>query len=590
MSVDSIPRRLLDRGRSAGNDIALLEMAGGSWKEFSYSDYAGMVRTAARAMMALGLQPDDKICILAFNCVEWVVADVGAMAAGGVPAGIYETCSADEVAYIISHSEAPIVFVESAEQFAKIASTRDQLPNLRHVVTFRACGPIEDDLVMDWDAFMAKADDIPDADLDARLDAIDPGAAGTFIYTSGTTGPPKAVMLSHKNLTWTADAALKLVDLGNTDCNLSYLPLSHIAEQMFTVHAPITAGSRVYFAESREKLKDNLIDVQPTIIFGVPRVWEKFHAGVSAKLGQATGVKAKLVAWALAVGREVNAQRNSGGGEPSGLLGLKYKIAGKLIYAKVRPLLGLGRARVCVTGAAPIAPEILEFFAGLDVVIREVYGQSEDSGPTTFNRPGATKFGTVGPAVDGVDVKIAEDGEIVVKGPNVFLGYYKDPAATADTLVDGWLQSGDLGAFDSDGFLSITGRKKDIIITAGGKNIAPKNIEAALKNLDLVSQAVVIGDRRKFLSAIITLDPEAVERFAGKGGGPPHEDAGVRAELQTGVDSVNAMFARVEHIRKFTVLPRDLTVEDRELTPTLKIKRRIVNENWSDVIEAMYQD
>jgi len=316
----------------------------------------------------------------------------------------------------------------------------------------------------------------------------------------------------------------------------------------------------------------------------VPRIWEKFHAGISGKLKLATGPKAKLVAWALKVGREANLR-------PGGKKGLEYKLAQKLIFSKLKPAIGMARARICVSGAAPIAQEVLEFFASLDIIVLEVYGQSEDTGPTSFNMPDNYRFGSVGPAVPGVEVKIASDGEILVRGPNVFMGYYKEQAATDETLIDGWLHSGDLGEF-RDGFLYITGRKKDIIITAGGKNIAPKNIEASLKNHELINEAVVIGDRRKYLTVVVTLDPEATAAWAKERGIPLAgigENPTLRAEIQTAVDHVNTELARVEQVKKFKVLGRNLTVEDGELTPTLKVKRKKVYDHFADDIESMYE-
>jgi long-chain acyl-CoA synthetase len=398
-------------------------------------------------------------------------------------------------------------------------------------------------------------------------------------------------MLSHRNLAWTASVARQLVETREDDCAISYLPLSHIAEQMFTVHGPVTTGYSVYYAESIEKVPDNLKEVQPTVFFGVPRIWEKFHAGITGKLKDAKGTKKKLVDWAMGVGRRVNDARMAGH-EPTGLLALQYKLARKLIFDKLKPAIGLGRARVCVSGAAPIAKEVLDFFGSLDIPILEVYGQSEDTGPTSFNRPDRYRFGTVGPAIPGVEVKIAEDGEILVKGPNVFLGYYKEPAATDDTLKDGWLCSGDLGAFDKDGFLTITGRKKEIIITAGGKNITPKNIESSLKNHELINEAVVIGDRRKFLSALVTLDPESSAKWAKARGlnGRLHEDPTLIAEVQRAVEETNKHLARVEQVKKFKVLPRNFTIEDGELTPTLKVKRKVVNQHFADEIESMYRE
>jgi long-chain acyl-CoA synthetase len=340
-----------------------------------------------------------------------------------------------------------------------------------------------------------------------------------------------------------------------------------------------------------DKLADNLREVQPTIFFGVPRVWERFYNGVIESLAESTGAKAKIAGWAMDIGHKVSALKNRGE-EPSGLLAMQYRLADRLVYSKVKPLLGLGDLRFAACGAAPINPEILDFFSGLDIIIYEEYGQSEGCGPTTWNRPGATKFGTVGQAFPDVQVKLGPDGEILAKGRIVFMGYYRDPAATDETLVDGWLHSGDLGKFDEQGFLTIVGRKKEIIITSGGKNIAPKNIEAALKNINLVAEAVVIGERRKFLSALITLDPEALQQFAEVNnleGQEIHSHPLVIEEIQRGIDEeVNPQFARVENVRKFTILPRNFTVDDGELTPTLKIKRRIVNEHFSEYIEAMY--
>lgn len=593
MAIDSIPARLFAQAARQPTAAAYFVRGPSGWRSTSWRDYAGEVRQAARALIKLGFEAGQSVCILGFNRPEWVVLDLAAMAAGGAPAGIYTTCSPSEVQYIVNHAEAPVVLVENEDQWRKIDKERERLPHLRHVVTMKGAPAIEDPLVMTWEQFLAQGQGVEDHAVDARLAAIEPDGLATLIYTSGTTGPPKGVMLSHRNLTWTADFACRTAGVAPGDRSLSYLPLSHIAEQMFSLHAPITGGAAIYFAESIDRVADNLKEVQPTIFFGVPRIWEKFHAGISAKLGEATGVKKRLVEWAMGVGEAVNRGRMAGRGEPGGLLGLQYALATRLIFSKLKPAVGLGSARFCVSGAAPIAKEVIEFFARLDVIVLEVYGQSEDTGPTSFNLPHRFRFGTVGPALEGVEVRIAADEEILVRGPNVFLGYYKEPQATAETLKDGWLYSGDLGAFDADGFLKITGRKKEILITAGGKNIAPKNIEAALKNHPLINEAVVIGDRRKFLTCLVTLDPEASARFAREHGiaaGEAHTHAKVLAEVQKAVDVANQELARVEQIKKFTVLPRNLTVEAGELTPTLKVKRKKVNETWAAEIEAMYAE
>ncbi len=590
MSVpDTIPARLQEAGRARGSAPAYHEKVEGTWETTSWADFAAQVRQATRALCTLGFEPGHTTCILGFNRPEWVIMDVAAMTAGGAPAGIYTTCSPPEVAYIVNHSEARIVLLENEGQWKKVLEKRDELPHLRHVVMMRPSGPINDPMVMSWQQFLAKGEQTPDTMVDDRLKGLKPEDLATMIYTSGTTGPPKAVMLSHRNLTWTADVARQIVSLTENDCSVSYLPLSHIAEQMFTIHAPITARGSIWYAESMEKLKDNLVEAQPTVIFGVPRVWEKIHAGLSARLREATGAKAALVGWARGVASEVDRLRASNQ-QPGFFLNLQYSLASKLVFSKIKAALGLGRARVMVSGAAPIGKDVLDFFSSLDLPICEVYGQSEDSGPTSFNLPNRRKSGSVGPAIPGVEIRLAPDEEIHVKGPNVFMGYYKDAQATAETLQDGWLLSGDLGKFDSEGFLHITGRKKEIIITAGGKNIAPKNIEAALKRSPLVAEAVVIGDRRPYLIALLCLEPDALSKFAAENGisGELHSHPKVQAELQQVVERCNAEFARVEHVRKFAVLPRLLTEAAGELTPTQKIKRKAVNKNWDAAIEGLY--
>ena len=583
MAADTIVSRLLAQGQTRANKPAYYVRGSSTWEPTTWAHYVAQVRTAAKALIGLGFEPGQKTVILGFNRPEWTILDLATMAAGGAPAGIYTTCSPEEVAYIAGHTEAHVALAENRDQLSKFVKMQADLPNLKWIVLMDGAtkedGDGED--VLTWAEFLAKASETDDATLDARVEALKAGELATLIYTSGTTGPPKGVMLSHENLSWTAQIALDVVGVGDDDCSLSYLPLSHIAEQMFSLHVPCTAGSAVYFAQSIEQLKDNLVEVQPTVFFGVPRIWEKFYAAITAKASTTTGLKKKIGAWAKRVGAEVNDVRNAGS-EPGGMLGLKYKIANKLVFSKVKPLVGMSRAKYCVSGAAPISADIISYFAGLDIVIREVYGQSEDTGPTSFNVPGATRYGSVGPALPGVEVKIAEDEEILVKGPNVFLGYYKDEAATNECLIDGWLHSGDLGKFDSDGFLHITGRKKDLIITAGGKNVAPKNWESDVKNQPVVGEAVMFGDRQKYLTALISLDPDAVSLPLVDGG------ASLEADIQAWIDDVNAKYARVEQVKKFVILPRALSMEDGELTPTMKVKRAKVYAHFAEQIESMY--
>ena len=587
MALETIPQRVLDHGQRLGSAPAYFVRGASGWEATSWKTYADEVRQVGAALMALGVEAGQPVCILGANRPEWVIFDVGAMAAGAIPAGIYTTSSPSECAYILNHCEAPVVLVENEAQWQKIAAVRDELPHLRHVVLMRG-GAIDDPMVIGWDDFMSRG---AAANLDERLAALRPDTVSTLIYTSGTTGRPKGVMLTQDNLSWTASQALDLVGASEKERVLSYLPLSHIAEQMFTIHIAAVVGYPVYYAQSIDKLLENLLEVKPTMFFGVPRVWEKFHAGVTEKLSGSHGAKAKLAERATAVGRRVITRADQGqrAAIPDAM---QFTVFNKLVYSKVQEGLGLGECRVAVSGAAPISTEVLDFFAGFGLPIYEVYGQSEDTGPTTFNVPGKAKFGTVGPPFPGVEVKIADDGEIIVRGRNVFAGYFKDREATDETLHDGWLHTGDLGEFDSDGFLTITGRKKDIIITAGGKNVAPKLLEGGIRNHPLVAEVVVIGDRRKFLTALVGLDAEAVGRYMKEQGlsGPPDKCEEIRAEIQQAVDAVNTEMARVEQIKKFTILPRELSIAEGELTPTLKVKRNVVTAHFEAEIESMYSE
>jgi len=583
---ETIPARLFDLALRRPHAPAYHVHIDGVWHATSFAEYADEVSRAGRALMALGFEPEQRACILGFNRPEWTIFDLATMSAGGAPAGIYTTCSPDEVAYILEHSEAPFVLVEDEGQWEKVRAKFDQLPALRHVILMRGAKPVDDARVLTWEEFLAKGDDVEASALMARVEALEPQGLATLIYTSGTTGPPKGVMLSHDNLAWTAKIAEEIVGAGPSDTMLSYLPLSHIAEQMFSIHVPLTCGASVHFARSIAHVAEDLAQVKPTVFFGVPRIWEKLHAGIFAKASKATGLKKKLLSFAQTQGKRAADARQAG--RTPGGLGLS--IANRLVHEKIRTAVGLNRARVCVSGAAPISREVLEDLASLGIVVLEVYGQSEDSGPTTFNRPDHFRFGSVGPTLPGVEVRIAEDGEILVKGRNVFLGYFRDQAATDECLKDGWLYSGDLGEM-RDGLLYITGRKKDILITAGGKNVTPKNIESALKDHPLVHEAVVIGDRRKYLTALISLDEEACARWAEE----HHADAstvGQNADALASLDAhrekVNSSLARVEQVKKLGVLPRPLSIEGGELTPTLKVKRAKVNEHFADEIEAMY--
>ena len=507
-------------------------------------------------------------------------------------AGIYWTSAASEVEYIIDHSRCAVLLVENEAQWAKVAERRAALPRLQRVVMMRGA-KAADDWQISWDDFMALGEPRHQAEVDRRLAALQPEDLGTLIYTSGTTGAPKAVMLSHGNLSWTSVALSAAFGSNPSDRLISYLPLAHVAEQLGAIHNHVTAGYTLYFARSIESLGDHLKEVHPTIFFGVPRVWEKMHAGIAAKLATATGLKAVLARWALGVGQRWHATQLAG--EAAGLsLRAQKALASRLIHQKVQKALGLDQARLMISAAAPIAPENLRFFTGLDLLIREVYGQSEDCGPTSISLAGNTRIGAVGKPLAGTEVRIADDGEILVRGPHVFQGYMGRPEDTAQTLVAGWLHSGDLGRFDDDGFLYVTGRKKDLLITSGGKNISPANIEAELMNLPLVEHGVVCGDNRHFLTALLTLKPDVLNAFVTARGiaGIPGADVSqhplVLAELQKGIDAINQNQAHVAWIRKFTVLAEPLSIDTGALTATMKIKRKVVIDRYRDVVEKMY--
>ena len=571
---------------------AIHDKVTGSWRTRNWREYNLATRRFAKGLIAAGLGEGNPVAILGANRAEWAIAALGAIRAGGVSAGLYTSCSAEEIGFILDHSEASMIVVETLEQLDRVLEVWDSLPSLKSVVLMEGAGEHEDSRVMSWEEFNSTGSEVTNDELDARREALRPDQVADFIYTSGTTGPPKAVMLTHENLEWTARTIGGTVDLCPEDIALSYLPMSHIAEQANSLLMPLVFGYQVYFCHNGLELADYLLDVRPTTFFGVPRVWERFESGIREKLAEATGAKAKIAEQAMKVSKEFIAAQNAGR-TPSKALAAQYRVADKVVLSKIKEAIGFGRCRVFVSGAAPIPAASLEFFSSIGITVTELYGQSEGSGPTSTNLIGANRYGTVGRAMPGVEVKIADDGEIMVSGKNIFAGYYKNEAETNAVLSDGWLHSGDLGKLDSDGYLSIIGRKKDIIITSGGKNVAPQNIEELLAGIDIVGTPVVVGEQQRFLVALITLEPAAAERFAAEHGidaSTLHEDPTVRSHIEKGITAkVNPQLARVEQVRNFVVLPNEFTTATGELTPTLKVKRNVVEKTYSDVIAACYE-
>ncbi|KAI94559.1 long-chain fatty acid--CoA ligase [Rhodomicrobium udaipurense JA643] len=586
----SPPRRFLETAARRGTAPAYYVREAEGWTATPWNVFRDEVRRAARALVALGVKPGDAVGVIGYNRPEWVIMDIAAMMVGANVAGIYFTASAQDAAYIIAHSECAVVLAEKEEHFRRIVSQREELSHLRHVVMMRGADAA-DPLQMTWDAFMAQGDDRFDAEIERRLQAIQPKDVGCLIYTSGTTGPPKAVQISHDALAKTAALVLKLFDVTGDDRTISYLPLAHIAERILTIHFQITVGNAVYFARDVLSLGEHLPEVRPDFFFGVPRVYEKLASAVQAKLASAKGPKAKIVHWALGVGQDWH--RKEQAGERIGLkTALAMAVASRLFHRKAKRLIGLDRAKHLGVGAAPIPEETLRFLTGLDLPVRELWGLSESAGVGTTNLKGATKIGSVGKPYPGLDLKIDRDGEILIRGPYMFIGYAKDPEATARTFTDGWLRTGDLGHVDLDGYVHITGRKKDIIITSGGKNVAPANLEMELVALPLVEHAIVCGERRPYLGALITLDKAAAERFASERGmadGPALTEA-IREEIQEGIHAINARHSRVENIRRFAILPEPLSIENGDLTPTLKVKRQAVMTRLTPVVDGLYRE
>jgi long-chain acyl-CoA synthetase len=607
MAAETIVGRFNERVRNHPDRVALRNKVAGEWKDITWRDYGDSVRRAATGLSSLGFHSGDKMSLLSSNRPEWHFADIACLSLGGATAPVYTTNSPEQVAYIVGHSDSKVACVENPDQLEKILKMRSELPDLQKIIVFEGYqGDVEGDFVMTWEELLDAGKDVDDSTYDAAVAAIEPESLATFVYTSGTTGPPKAVMLTHHNVWWTATHSEQHIPIAGAENAraLSYLPLSHIAERMISHFLQIYYGTQTWFGESLDTLIADLQACKPTYFFGVPRVWEKFYAGVQAKMAAAdpNDRKAKLAKKAIAVGRKVAeaeqqaVQRGGKMADAKVPLGVKLQHAAldKLVLHKIRAAFGLEQCDLALSAAAPLNSELIWFFHSVGIKITEGYGQSEDCGPTTWNPPDAVKIGTVGTAFPDLEVVTAEDGEILVRGGNVMKGYYKNEEATKETVdADGWLHSGDVGEFDEHNYLKITDRKKDLIITAGGKNVSPQEIENRLKFHALISQVVVIGDQRPFLTALITLDEDKAPAF-GKEHGIEGDLAAIARhertlkELQAAVDELNANLSKVEGIKKFRVLERDFLQEENEITPTMKVKRKQIGEIYTDVIEDMY--
>jgi len=579
--------------------VALRRKVLGRWREITWREYGERVRAVASALLALGLRRGDRVAIIAENRPEWLYCDLGIMAAGGITVGIYATSAPAQCEQILHDAEARVLVVEDEAQLHKVVQGRERLPHLETIVVIdaRRLRTAGGAAALSFDALLEVGRAQDAADPRRVQQSVDEGKAddiATLVYTSGTTGDPKGVMLSHETILFTTTMLEAVGPILETDETISYLPLSHIAQRLLTVFGQIRYGYTVNFVESLDTFPENLREVSPHIFFAPPRVWEKFYSAIALRMEQATPFKRWAYRTALGIGARAARARLEGRRLPPGLA-LLGRLADLGVFRRLRAHLGLDRARYVLSGAAPISPEILEYFHSIGVPLREVYGQTECCGPATAHLGDRIKVGTVGQAIPGCEVSIAEDGEILLRGRHVFQGYFKDPKATAAALRDGWLHTGDLGTLDADGFLRVTDRKKDLIITAGGKNIAPQPIENRLKASPYIADAIVIGDRRKHLSALIVIDEEHVVRYAQdrRIAFTTFRDLSQKPEIYALVGQevarVNLTLSQPEQIKTFRILDRRLDPEDAEVTPTLKVKRRLVAERYRDLIEAMYE-
>jgi long-chain acyl-CoA synthetase len=597
---DTLPKLFRHVVRARGDAVAMREKELGIWRAITWREYGERARHVGLGLVALGFRPGDVVSIIADNCPEWLYTDMGTLSVGGVTNGIYTTDSPGQVAYIVGDSSTRFLFVENEEHLDKILEVRDRCPDLVKIVVYDMDGlhGFRDDQVMAFTALLelgaAWERERPDA-FDAMAEIARAEDLAILVYTSGTTGPPKGAMLSHKNILFQLDYSDFITDLREGDQQLSFLPLCHVAERTFTVFNPLRSGATVNFAERLDTVPENIREVAPALFFAVPRIWEKFYSAVALRMQEATWPGRLAYAWAIGVGGRMAECRIQG--RPPGLgLRLLYRVADFLVLDNVRRSMGLHRARGAATGAAPIAPELIRWYLALGIDMREVYGQTENCGLATAMPADRVKLGTVGVARPDTEVRISPEGEILLRGPHIFLGYYGKPEKTAETVVDGWLHTGDVGVMDADGFVTITDRMKDIIITAGGKNVTPSEIENQLKFSPYISDAVVIGDKRKFLSCLVMVDHETVAQFAQDHNVPFTNFASLcRAkevqDLVWGeIDRVNKRLARVETVKKFRLIEQILTPEDEELTPTMKLRRAFVNVKYKNLIDAMYTD
>jgi long-chain acyl-CoA synthetase len=596
--VDTVPKMFWRGVTTRGAQVALRQKDFGIWQSVTWTEFGRVAREIGMGLAALGFAPGECASVLSNTNREWIYADLGILGAGGVSNGIYPTDAPVQVEYLCADSGTVYLFVEDDEQLDKALEVRARLPALRKIVVFDMEGlrELDDPQVISLEALRAIGRDYDaahPAEWERRLGSRKPADLAVLIYTSGTTGRPKGAMLSHANLLVATRLYTETFEQRADDERMCFLPLCHVAERVVGVYTALLTGTRLNFVENPETVPENVREIAPTVFGAVPRIWEKFYSVVTIRVREATRLAQLAYRLAIGVGYKVAALREEGRPVPLHLRAA-FLLARVLVLDNIRKAIGVHRARLLITGAAPTSPDLIRWYMALGLEMVEVWGQTECGGIATSNPIGGVKPGSIGKPLPQTEVKVSTEGELLVRSPTVFMGYLNQPEKTAETLREGWLHTGDVGRMDNEGFFYITDRMKDIIITAGGKNITPSEIENQLKFSPYITDAVVIGDRRAYLTALIMIDHENVEKFAQDNSVPFSNYASLcrRPEIQELIEReiarVNARFARVEQVRKFRLIEQKLTAEDEELTPTMKLKRRLVNEKYRELIEGMY--
>ncbi|MGB7479820.1 MAG: long-chain fatty acid--CoA ligase [Burkholderiaceae bacterium] len=601
---DTVARMFWNAARQRAERVCLRQKEFGIWQSVSYARMAAIVREVGQGLIASGFAPGECVSILSNTVREWLYADLGALCAGGVSNGIYPTDAAAQVEYLLQDSGSVYIFVEDEEQLDKVLEVRERLPLLRKIIVFDMEGlrELDDEQVISLDALRALGRDYDagdarrDAEWEQRIDSRQPADLAILIYTSGTTGKPKGAMLSHHNVISSVRGFNTVLPQDEQDERMCFLPLCHVAERLAGAYFSLYTGSCLNFVENPETIPENVREIAPTVFLAVPRIWEKFYSGVTIAISEGTQLEKFAYRAALAIGHKAAAWLGKGQSPPP-LLAVQFWLARLLVLNNVRKSIGIHRCRYLATGAAPISPDLIRWYLALGVPMLEVWGMTESSGGGTATPPSLIKPGMIGRAAPFNEVRVdPETGEILVRGPNVFMGYINLPEKTAETVdADGWLHTGDVGRIDADGYFKITDRMKDIIITAGGKNITPSELENELKFSPYITDAVVVGDRRPYLTCLIMIDQDNVEKYAQDHDIPFSNYASlcraaeVQALIGAELQRVNQKFARVEQIKQFRLIEQKLTAEDEELTPTMKLKRKFVHQKYHELIESMYR-